>query len=181
MEDSNHSINYVDWEGKPYKAGHSWPEGGGLDSRCSHNREAYDAFEENLGWTALCDALENQGWWLVSYSRRTMSMRRDDTLVFFEGSLGEAAYMHTVYVEPMSHKYAFVRNGARVWWEDPEGETSGWYEVTLDKPLEELETKGELQEDTILTISNGTSEAEVWLCELHEMKPQNTKANQADS
>lgn len=58
-------------------------------------------------------------------------------------------------------KYAFIEDGARVWWEDPEeGLSSGVYEV--------FGTEGEAVEDgsDIVRISDGLSEAEVLACEL---------------
>lgn len=78
--------------------------------------------------------------------------------------------------EDTAYYYRFAVNGAKVWWNDPEDETSGVYEI-FDSPLE-FDAWGELTSelddcllDTIIKISNGVSEAEVPLCELTPVYP----------
>ncbi len=59
-----------------------------------------------------------------------------------------------------------LKKGKEVWWEDPDGKTSGVYiiaEINYDED-------GALYDDTIVLISNGTSEAEVWAGELQDME-----------
>ncbi len=50
-----------------------------------------------------------------------------------------------------------LKKGQKVYWNDPDSASSGQYEVLID--IEE--------EDTIILIGNGYSEAEVYLDELH--------------
>lgn len=59
-----------------------------------------------------------------------------------------------------------LKKGKEVWWEDPEGKTSGPYVV---KEIDYAED-GALYDDTIILISNGTSEAEVWAGELQDLE-----------
>lgn len=59
-----------------------------------------------------------------------------------------------------------LKKGKEVWWDDPDGKTSGIYvvdEINYDED-------GALYDDTIVLISNGTSEAEVWAGELQDME-----------
>ena len=59
-----------------------------------------------------------------------------------------------------SYFYSFVVEGVKVWWEDPEGESSGVYKVCKTPPIEDFDY------DTIVLLSNGVSEVEALLCEL---------------
>lgn len=75
--------------------------------------------------------------------------------------------------DDLAYFYQFAHNGAKVWWNDPAGETCGVYEI-FDSPLtfdEHGELTSELDDlflDTIIKISTGYSEAEV---PLHELTP----------
>lgn len=78
-------------------------------------------------------------------------------------------------VEDIAYYYNFLQTGAKVWWNDPAGETSGEYEV-LDVPFK-FDEQGELVDpenfslDTIILIGNGCSEAEVTPNELTPLYP----------
>lgn len=62
-----------------------------------------------------------------------------------------------------SQPYYWLTEGTEVWWDDPEDETSGKYKVVkLPSDID----RGEWEDDTIVTISDGTSEAEVTLSEI---------------
>lgn len=62
-----------------------------------------------------------------------------------------------------SQPYYWLTEGTEVWWDDPEDETSGRYKVVkLPSGIDRVEW----EDDTIVTISNGTSEAEVTLSEI---------------
>lgn len=73
-------------------------------------------------------------------------------------------------VEDIAYYYRFLKPGAKVWWNDPAGETSGEYEVY--KVPFKFDEQGELDEpdnfslDAIILIGNQTSEAEVAVNEL---------------
>lgn len=58
-----------------------------------------------------------------------------------------------------------LSRGKEVWWNDPAGETSGAYTVEDIR----YDSDGMLHEDTIILISNGTSEAEVTIDELQDL------------
>ena len=61
--------------------------------------------------------------------------------------------------------YDYVKEGAKVWWNDPEGETCGW--VIIDEvPSEDKLPENEWNTDTIILVRYGRSVAEVPLCEL---------------
>ena len=62
-----------------------------------------------------------------------------------------------------SKPYYWVENGAKIFWNDPEGETSGVYEV-CDLPTDIA--RSEWDDSMVIRIFNETSEAEVTLGEL---------------
>lgn len=59
-----------------------------------------------------------------------------------------------------------IFEGKNVWWDDPDGKTSGPYTVISIKK----EPDEGLYDDTIILIGNGTSEAEVSACELQDLE-----------
>lgn len=65
-----------------------------------------------------------------------------------------------------------LNKGMDVFWTDPEGETSGVYKVI------EFDDTYPYDEDTVVVISNGYTEAEVYLHELTKLKP--TQLSQED-
>lgn len=65
----------------------------------------------------------------------------------------------------MSENTNSLSIGKEVWWEDPEGKTSGPYKVEEIRYDED----GGLYDDTIILISNSTSEAEVEAWELQDL------------
>lgn len=74
-------------------------------------------------------------------------------------------YMNEWDVEDIAYFYRFIKPGAKVWWNDPAGETSGEYTV-FSAPFE-FDEHGEPIEpetftsDAIILIGNEVSEAEV--------------------
>lgn len=62
-------------------------------------------------------------------------------------------------------KPTWLYEGAKVWWSDPEGISSGVYEV-VRVPVDPDD--GIIEDDTVILIANGYSEAEVWI---EELKP----------
>lgn len=77
--------------------------------------------------------------------------------------------------EDIAHYYQFIKPGAKVWWNDPAGETSGVYEV-FGVPFE-FDEHGELIDDesfamdSIILIGTDYSEAEVTPNELTPVYP----------
>lgn len=79
--------------------------------------------------------------------------------------------------EDTSYYYRFIKPGAKVWWNDPAGETSGVYEV-YEAPFS-FDERGELAEgdrdefslDSIVKIASFYSEAEVYVHELTPVYP----------
>lgn len=90
------------------------------------------------------------------------------------------AYPETYLVEDVGDEdiayfYRFIKPGAKVWWNDPAGETSGEYTV-WDAPFE-FDENGELVEagsfglDVVVLIGTDNSEAEVTPSELTPVYP----------
>lgn len=79
-------------------------------------------------------------------------------------------YLNELDDEDISYYYRFIKPGAKVWWNDPEGETSGEYTV-FNTPFE-FDDKGELispesfDSNGIILIGNEVSEVEVTPFEL---------------
>lgn len=72
--------------------------------------------------------------------------------------------------EDLAYFYRFIVEGAKVWWNDPAGETSGEYTI-LYVPFEFDENGQPVEQDTfasdaIILIGDGVSEAEVTPYEL---------------
>lgn len=77
--------------------------------------------------------------------------------------------------QDIAYYYRFIVPGAKVWWNDPAGETSGEYEV-YESPFEwdergELVNADEIGLDAVILIGNGYSEAEVFATELTPIYP----------
>lgn len=64
--------------------------------------------------------------------------------------------------------WGFVKNGVKVYWNDPTNQTSGVYEVIYAPSRDEQLEIG--IEDTIVLIGNEYSKAEVYITELSEIK-----------
>ena len=79
-------------------------------------------------------------------------------------------YLHDTDDEDIACFYSFIKPGAKVWWNDPAGETSGEYTV-FGVPFE-FDDHGEPIEpesftlDAVIIIGNDNSEAEVTPAEL---------------
>lgn len=79
-------------------------------------------------------------------------------------------YIEDADDEDIAYFYRFIKPGAKVWWNDPAGETSGEYTVWA-APFE-FDEKGELVEpetfglDVVVMIGDDNSEAEVTPSEL---------------
>ncbi len=79
-------------------------------------------------------------------------------------------YFDELSDEDIAHFYRFITPGAKVWWNDPAGETTGEYTV-FGVPFE-FNEQGEPVEpetfasDAIILIGDEVSEAEVTPCEL---------------
>lgn len=76
----------------------------------------------------------------------------------------------------ISYFYRFIKPGAKVWWNDPTGETSGEYEVfkvpfSFDEHGELAEESDEFSLDAIIGIASPHSEAEVCAYELTPVYP----------
>ena len=74
-------------------------------------------------------------------------------------------YMNEIDDENISYFYRFIKPGAKVWWNDPVGETSGEYSVYVC-PFEfdendEIKNPEAFGPDAIILIGNEYSEAEV--------------------
>lgn len=61
--------------------------------------------------------------------------------------------------------YDYVKEGARLWWNDPARETCGWV-VVENVPTEEELPEEDWNTDTIILVRYGRAVAEVPLCEL---------------
>lgn len=83
-----------------------------------------------------------------------------------------STYIEEEDYDDISYFYRFIKPGAKVWWNDPAGETSGEYTVWA-APFE-FDDNGELIEpdtfdlDAIVMIGTDNSEAEVMV---HELVP----------
>lgn len=62
---------------------------------------------------------------------------------------------------PKRKYFDFIKIGTKVWWNDPEGCSDGEYEI--------YNVPDEIEEDSIIVIGNGVSEAEVLPTELEEL------------
>lgn len=112
----------------------------------------YDILSDCYNNQELCDyVFSNIDWQYVSTAVEEMQTYNDDFWNYW---------------------WRFVKVGRKVYWNDPAGETSGWYRVA------EIGAKdGEYEEDTIVLIYNKYgSEAEVNLWELSEKKPKQIKS-----
>lgn len=70
----------------------------------------------------------------------------------------------------------WLKVGSKVWWNDPDHDfSSGEYEIIeIRDGRDENDGDCGFNDDTIILISNGCSEAEVWACEL---RPINSTAD----
>lgn len=82
----------------------------------------------------------------------------------------------------IAYHYRFIKPGAKVWWHDPDGKTSGVYEV-YEVPFS-FNERGELTEgddefslDAIIKIASHYSEAEVCVHELTPVYPDLIESN----
>lgn len=91
-------VNYVDKYGKPYVEDESYPAGGGLDARCSYNKECVKAFERG-SFDLMEGYLKRKGFKeLVSNEYKSVWVK-GDTKVVYEGYIdGMYGYMRTEYV-----------------------------------------------------------------------------------
>ncbi len=97
---------------------------------------------------------------------------------FFNGckwACPETYWLEWDEAEDIAYYYRFIKPGAKVWWNDPAGETSGIYEV-FGVPFE-FDERGHLIDpenfalDTIILIGTEYSEAEVAPNELTPIYP----------
>lgn len=117
-----------------------------------------DCKRDNEGWYQ-CDEWDNH-WMILEYANHN-TLWAD-----YAFNLNDWMYMST-WLEGWIHYdidheyfYSFVKNGAKVWWEDPEHETSGVYEVLDAPPVEEFD------HDTIILLGDDVSEVEALLREI---------------
>ena len=118
-----------------------------------------DCERDEEGWYQ-CDDWDNH-WMILEYAARNTLWA--DTAF----DQNDWMYMSTWIEDGVfnfcpddSYFYSFVVEGVKVWWEDPEGESSGVYKVCKTPPIEDFDY------DTIVLLSNGVSEVEALLCEL---------------
>lgn len=90
----------IDKEGKPYVEGESFPCGGGLDKRCSHNDTALYCYYTIGDRYAIYEYLRNTGWDEPIHSDDSMEIwEKDDTKIYFESYSDRLwGYMTTEYV-----------------------------------------------------------------------------------
>lgn len=149
-----------------------------------------EAYEKD--WDAICyvpehgfDGLtpDNEGFYsgIDGYSHNDLLLmcngNREWCDAFFQDLIW--AYPDTYEQEQsdqdVAYYYRFIKPGAKVWWHDPAGETSGEYTV-FGVPFE-FDERGELIDpdnfalDTIVMIGNDFSEAEVTPNELTPVYP----------
>ena len=77
--------------------------------------------------------------------------------------LTELEKVLTIASNVASQPFYWVQQGVKVWWDDPENETSDTYEIVH---IPDNLPRNEWESDTIVLITNGTSEAEVPLSEI---------------
>lgn len=77
--------------------------------------------------------------------------------------LTELEKVLTIASNVASQPFYWVQQGVKVWWDDPENETSDTYEIVH---IPDNLPRNEWESDTIVLITNGTSEAEVPLLEI---------------
>lgn len=117
-----------------------------------------DCERDEEGWYQ-CDEWDNH-YMILEYANHN-TLWADDAFI-----MNDWMYMSTwiegwfMYDIAYDYLYEFVKKGTKVWWEDPEHETSGVYEV-CDAPCSE-----DFDSDTIVLLSNGVSEVEAFLREL---------------
>ena len=92
----------VDAEGKPYIEDESFPAGGGLDKRCSYNKEALHCFNDLENEDAITEYLESEGFEMLdSPSMDYEVWEKGDTRIVFEVYDYRAhlwAYVHTEFI-----------------------------------------------------------------------------------
>lgn len=87
----------VDREGNPYIEDESWPAGGGLDDRCSFNKECVEAFDlEDV--EDMHNYLNKKGFKIVNQDSDSEIWQKGDTRVYYDGYQGDSyGYMRTEY------------------------------------------------------------------------------------
>jgi len=87
----------VDRDGKPYIEDESWPAGGGLDDRCSYNKECLKAFDM-MSPKRMANYLKKQGFTLLQRDDDSEIWEKGDTRVYYDGYMDDSyGYMTTEY------------------------------------------------------------------------------------
>ncbi len=91
----------VDENGKPYIFGESRPAGGGLDMRCSFNKEVSDAFNKWSCIDDIIDELYDDFDWSIEVSEpqnNCFVLHKKDTIAHLEcNDSGDAMYVYTEF------------------------------------------------------------------------------------
>ena len=87
----------ADRNGQDYIEDESWPAGGGLDDRCSYNKECVEAFDmASIG--KMEKYLQKQGFTKVSEDYDSEIWQKGNTRVYFDGNMHNSyGYMRTEY------------------------------------------------------------------------------------
>ena len=92
-------MNYkIDKEGKPYIEGVSFPAGGGLDKRCSHNGIALYCHYNLKSREAIGEFLTLDGWKCTHNEDDLQIWKKGDTIIYFQNYSGNLfGYLTTEY------------------------------------------------------------------------------------
>lgn len=88
----------IDREGQPYIEDESWPAGGGLDDRCSYNKECLEAYNL-MSPDEMGKYLREKGFRMIDEDSDSETWQKGDTRVYFDGYIDDSyGYMTTEYV-----------------------------------------------------------------------------------
>lgn len=92
--------NLIDRYGNPYVADESFPAGGGLDKRCTHNGDALYCYYGLTKRPRIYEYLKSLGWDDPIHSDSSLEIwEKGDTKIYFEDYRdGTWGYLHTEYV-----------------------------------------------------------------------------------
>ena len=94
----------VDRDGQDYIEDESFPAGGGLDDRCSYNKECVEAFDL-VDFEDMEEFLKEKGFKLVSQDNDSEIWQKGDTRVYYDGFVGGSyGYMRTEYITNVKRK-----------------------------------------------------------------------------